>query len=355
MKTAVDLIEYCTKKMPLWNATYIGVPYNLRDAGLNAFQEIAIGLATAMAYIEGALRRGMDIDDFGPRISFYCNAGIDFFEEIAKLRAMRRMWAKLMKERFKARNPRSWKFRFGVHTAGSSLVPQQPLNNIVRIAYQQLVAVLSGAQSVNSCTFDEPICLPTELSQRVALRTQQILVYETGVALVADPLGGSYYIECLTNKIEAEAAKVLEEIENRGGMIEAVRTGWVDQKIEEGALNYHREIERGERIIVGMNAFTIPPEEDFIPGGVLRIPSETEQQQIARVERIKKTRDNHLVREALEKLYHKAQAGENLIPPILEAVKVYATIEEIQGTIRQAFGYSWDPFQRRKSPFQYLG
>lgn len=351
VKAAGDVIEFCTKNMPLWHAFQLSVPYNIRDSGLNAPQEIAIGLATAIAYIEEALRRGLKIDDFGPRASFYCNAGIDFFEEIAKLRAMRRMWAKIVRERFGAKDPNSWKFRFGVHTAGSSLVPQQPLNNIIRIAYEQLVAVLAGAQSINSCTFDEPVCLPTELSQRIALRTQQIVAYETGVASVADPLGGSYYVEYLTNKMEEEASNILHQVEDMGGMLETIRSGWWQRVIDEGSLQYQKEIEGGERIIVGMNAFTNPPEEDFIPGGVLRIPLEVEEEQIAKVKKIKETRDSNRVRETIGKLRQSAQRGENLMPPIIEAVKSYATVEEIQGTIREAFGYSWDPWGVRKSPF----
>ncbi len=353
LKSAVDVIEYCSRNMPLWYAMYINA-YDLRDSGIDAPQEIAFALALAISYIQGALERGLKVDDFAPRASFYCNAGIDFFEEIAKLRAMRRMWARLMRERFGAQDPRSWKFRFGVHTAGSSLVPQQPLNNIVRIAYEQLVAVLAGAQSINSCTFDEPICLPTELSQRIALRTQQILAYETGASLAADPLGGSYYVECLTDKMEEEASRILKEIEDMGGMVEAIRTGWVEREIEKGSLQYQKEIEKRERIIVGMNAFVILPEEDTPPpGGVLRVSPEVEQEQIARVRRLKEKRDSSRVKETLKKLREKVQMGEkeNLMPAIIAAVKACATIEEIQGTIRKARGYSWDPWGVRDLSF----
>lgn len=352
-KAALDVIEFCTRNMPLWNAMYIN-SYDLRDSGINAPQEIAFSLSIAIEYIKGAVQRGLNVDDFLPRASFYCCAGIDFFEEVAKLRAMRRLWARLTRERFGATNPQSWHFRFGAHTAGSSLVPQQPLNNIIRIAYEQMVAVLAGAQSINSCTFDEPVCLPTELSQMTALRNQQILAYETGVSAVADPLGGSYYVENLTNQIEHEAAKILEEIEGMGGVVGAIKSGWMERKIEEGLLKHQREVESGERVMVGMNAFTIPTEDDIpVPGGVQRIPLHTEGEQIARLHHLKERRDQHKLREAISRLREKAQGdgSENLMRPIIDCLKAYATLEEVQGTLRQAKGYSWDPWDARNSPF----
>lgn len=354
LKVAGDVIEYCTKRMPLWHATYIN-SYDLRDSGINAPQEIAFALAIAIAYINEALERGLKIDDFAPRSSFYCNAGIDIFEEVAKLRAMRRMWAKLIKERYGAKDKRSLQFRFGVHTSGSSLVRQQPLNNIIRIAYEQLVAVLGGAQSVNSCTFLEPICLPTDFSQQTTLRTQQILAYETGVSLVADPLGGSYYIEYLTNRIEEEANKILKQIEDMGGIEKSI--GWIENEIEKAAVEYQKSIENRERLIVGQNIFTIPPEEEVSPpGGVLKISPASEEAQITKVKRIKEERDNEKVKSAIKALGGKAERSmvhkkENLLPEIIEAAKCYATLEEIHGTIRMAYGYDWDPWGMRKTPF----
>lgn len=349
IKTAVDIIEYTTKNMPYWNPVSVN-SYDMRDTGITAPQEAAFGLAIAIAYVEGALKRGLKVDDFAPRISFYCNAGIDIFEEVAKLRAMRKMWAKIMRSRYKAKDPMSWKFRFATHTSGTSLTAQQPLNNIIRIAYEQLVAVLGGVQSLNSCTFVEAISVPTDLAQQISLRTQEILAYETGVALVADPLGGSYYVEYLTHKIEEEATRILEEIDGMGGMTEAMRTEWIDREIEKAALQYQQEVESKERIIVGQNAFTSPPEEDIVPGGIARITHVTEEETISRISRLREKRDNSKVKEALKRLSQRAQAGweENLIPAILEAVKAYATMEEIMGTIREAYGYSWDPFNLRR-------
>lgn len=349
-----DLVEFCGRNMPLWHAAYVSAPYNIRDSGINAPQEIAFGLAIAATYIDGALRRGMDIDDVARRMSFYCSAGIDLFEEVAKFRAMRRMWAKMMKDKYGAGDPRSWQFKFAVQCAGSSLVPQQPLNNIARTAYESLAAVLGGCQSLFCTTYTEPVSLPTREAQRTALGIQGILAYETGVALVADPLGGSYYVESLTSKMEAEAAKIMTEIEETGGFPEALKSGWVERQIDEGNISYQREIESGERLIVGLNTMTIPPEEDLTPpGGVLRIPPETEQKQVARVKKLKETRDHDRLRGAVANLRESAREGEkkNLIPDIINAVEARATVEEIMGTIREARGLSWDPWGIRRSPF----
>ena len=351
LKLAVDVIEFCAKNMPFWNAFYVN-SYDMRDSGITAPQEIAFGLSFAITYIEEALKRGIDIDSFAPRAAFYCNAGIDFFEEIAKLRAMRRMWAKLIKERYGAKDERSWKFRFGVHTSGSSLVAQQPLNNIIRIAYEQLTAVLSGAQSINSCTFIEALSLPTELSQIVALRTQQILAHETGVALTADPLGGSYYVEHLTGLIEKEADKILAKIEDMGGGLAAIKSGWFDREIQRGALAFQKEVESKERIVVGLNEYVIPPEEDIEPpGGKTVLSPKVGQQQVDKLNRIKKERDFNEVKKAVNNIRKAADKNENLIPHIMAAAKCYTSVEEIQGTIREAYGYTWDPWKMRESPF----
>ena len=350
-KLAVDIIEYCTRYMPRWVTGNVNL-YNLRETGITAAQEIAFGFAFAMAHIDGTLKRGLKIDEFAKRRAFYCSAHIDFFEEIAKLRAARRMWAKIMKDKYHAQDPESWKFRFAVHTAGCSLIYQQPLNNIIRVAYEALAAVLAGAQSLHACSFDEPIALPTEESQRLAVRTQQILAYETGVGNVVDPLGGSYFVESLTNKIEEEASKILEEIEKMGGALEAIKTQWFDRQIDAASLRYQKEIDSGERIIVGVNAFTVPPEKER-PVGAHRVPPESAQLQIGNVEKLKSTRDQNKVRLVLEKLRQDSGKGENfnLMPAIIEALKAYATRSEILGTIREVYGYPYDPLELVKSPF----
>lgn len=351
IKLSVDIIEYCTRNMPLWNTINVNL-YDLRETGITAPQEIAFGFANAIAYVEGALKRGLNVDDFAPRMAFYCSAHIDFFEEVAKLRAARRLWARLMKERFGAKNPNSWKFRFGVHTAGCSLVPQEPLNNIIRVTIEALAAVMAGVQSLHCCSYDEPLELPTELAQRIALRTQQIIAYETGVANTADPLGGSYYVETLTGQIEEEAVKILKQIEDMGGTLEAMKKKWIDDQIRERALQYQREVEAKDRIIVGLNEFVSPYEEP-IPGGIHRYSPEAERAHVENVRRLKRERSRELLQKAMENIKREAEKGENnnLIPPIMEALKAGALTDEIIGTIRMAFGYTYDPFDMVQSPF----
>ena len=354
IKISTDIIEYCAENMPLWNPMYVSAFYNWREAAaLTAPQEVGFGFSVAIAFIEGALQRGVDIDHIAPRASIYAQAGIDLFEEIAKLRAMRRIWAKLMKERFNAKDPRSWRLRIAVQTTGSDLVSQQPLNNIVRIAYQQLAAVLGGVQSITSSTYDEPICIPTKEAHTSALRSMQILAHETGVPLVADPLAGSYYVEYLTNEIEKEATRILNDIEGKGGIIKAISSGWVEAEFEKSIMNHQKEIESEERIIVGVNAFTSPPEEDILPGGVLRVPMQSGQKQTAKIREFKKERNNNKVNEAIRELRKGAQKGEreNLTPYVIKAVKANATVGEIMGTIREAYGYSYDPLNVLTSPF----
>ena len=352
MQTAVDIIEFCAKNMPLWYTTNVNM-YDLRETGINAAQELAFGFGIAIEYVKETLKRGLDIDAFAPRIAFYCSAHIDLFEEIAKLRAARKMWAKIMKERFNAKNPKSWKFKFGVHTAGCSLVPQQPINNAIRVAYEALAAVLGGVQSLHCCSYDEPIAIPSHESHRLALRTQQILAYETGVASVADPLAGSYYIESLTKQVEEEAIKILDEIDAMGGMIVAIENGWVDGKMEQGAYEYQKSVENKERIVVGVNDFMIPPEED-IEANIHRPSSDTSEIRTQTLQRLREKRDNEKVKENIFKLKKVAseKKGTNLMPYIIEAVKNYATTGEILGTIREAFGYSYDPFEVIQSPFK---
>ncbi|MBW1786443.1 MAG: methylmalonyl-CoA mutase [Deltaproteobacteria bacterium] len=350
LKTGVDVIEYCIRNMPRWYPINVNL-YDLREQGLSAPQEVAFGFSMAMLYVQGVLDRGVDIDDFAPRFAFYCSAHMDFFEEIAKLRAARRIWAKIMKERFGAKDPRSWKFKFGVHTAGCSLVPQQPVNNIIRVAYEAMAAVLAGVQSLHCCSYDEPIALPTEESVRLAIRTQQILAYETGVAQVADPLGGSYFIESLTEAIEKEVDKIMEEIEGKGGMKKALDSGWVDARFDEAALNYQREVESGERTVVGLNSFQM--EENSPVGDVHRISPESEEKQIGRIKRLKESRDEKKVKDALKAIKSKAEVGEkeNLIPEMIEAAKTYATLGEVLGTVRIAMGEPYDPLEVLSHPF----
>ncbi|MFC1859521.1 methylmalonyl-CoA mutase [Thermodesulfobacteriota bacterium] len=344
LKTAVDIIEYCTQNMPLWYTMNVNL-YDLRENGIDAAQEIAFGFSMAIGYIEKALSRGLKIDEFAPRIAFYCSAHIDFLEEIAKLRAARRLWAKTMKERFGAKDPRSLKFKFGVHTAGCSLVPQQPLNNIIRVAYEALAAVLAGAQSLHCCAYDEPIALPSEDSHRIALRTQQIIAYEMSVANVADPLGGSYYIEKLTGTIEEKAVEIMDKIDEMGGITAAIESKWLDKEIEEASHRFQREVEDKERILVGVNEFTIPPEEDA-EVRVHRTPPEAAETQINRLNELKSSRNNPQVKDLLERLGEAAeQKKENLIPYMIDSLKAYATLGEIMGTVREAYGLTYDPLQ----------
>jgi methylmalonyl-CoA mutase N-terminal domain/subunit len=350
LKASVDIIEYCTRHMPRWYTGNVNF-YDLREQGLDAPQELAFGFGNAIEYTQRALARDLRIDDFAPRRGFYCSCHIDFFEEIAKLRAARRMWSRMMREEFAATEPRSWQFRFGVHTAGVSLTAPQPLNNAIRVAYEALAAVLAGTQSIHCCSYDEPIGLPTEASQTLAIRTQQILAYETGVTRVADPLGGSYYVEALTERIEAEAWRMLQVIRQQGGMAAAIRSGWVLREIEAAALRRQDEIERGEKIAVGVNAFR-QSRETHTPGGVHVSPPNQGERLAQAVRDLRTTRDSAAVRGALRNLREGAQLGEreDLLAPIIEAARTYATVSEMLGTVRQALGYCYDPLQVLQPP-----
>jgi methylmalonyl-CoA mutase N-terminal domain/subunit len=343
LKSSVDIIEFCARRMPNWYTGNANL-YDMRENGLNAPQEVAFGLSLAAAYIEKAVERGLNVDDIAPRRAFYCSCHVDFFEEIAKLRAARRMWARLMRDRFGAKDPRSLQFRFGVHTAGVSLYPSQPLNNAIRVAYEALAAVLAGAQSIHTCSYDEPIGLPTETSQTLAIRTQQIIAYETGAARVADPLGGSWYIESLTNQIEGKAQEIMTEIERQGGMVAAIKSGWVLREIEAAALRRQTEIESGEKIVVGTNAFQTE-RETLTPGGVHESPAGQGEALAGAVRELRRSRDNRRVAEALQKLHAQALGGErvNLMPSLIEAARTYATIAEMIGTVRIAYGQPYDP------------
>jgi len=352
LKMAVDIIEYVTRNMPLWNSGTVNA-YDIQDAGdLTAPEEIAFTFALAILYTEETLKRGLDIDAFAPRRAFYFCANIDIFETVAKLRAARRMWAKIMKERFGAKDPKSWMFRFGVHTSGTSLVAQQPFNNIVRVGYEALAAALGGAQSINTCAYDEPVELPSELGHMISVRTQQILAYETGVASVVDPLAGSYFVESLTNTIEEAANKILDKIEGMGGCLEAMRSGWFDKQMDNGVLRRQKAIESGEYTLVGHNAFTIE-EEETTPGGHFTRDPESRERVLANLKQLKERRDEKKLKLAISRLLSEAERGEevNLMPSIIEAVKAHATICEIIGTIRQVYGYNYDPFNMVSSPF----
>jgi methylmalonyl-CoA mutase N-terminal domain/subunit len=349
IKLGSDVMEYCTRNMPKWYYTTVNM-YDLREQGINAPQEVAFGFGIAMCYIDELLRRGLHIDEFAPRFTFYVSAHIDFFEEIAKIRAARRMWARLMKDKYGAKDPRSMQFRFAVHTAGCSLVPQQPLNNLVRISFEALAAVLGGVQSLHCCSYDEPMCLPTEKGHLQALRTQQIIAYETGVTNVADPLGGSYFVESLTDKLEEEALKIMKQVDEMGGMEEAIRREWLDRQFNEEGVKRQKELDKGDKLVVGVNIFTSEPETST-PLGVQRIPAHSARQQIEDVKRLKQGRDTKKVSEAIKRLRDDAAKGQNTIPAMIEATKAYATTAELLGTVRQAYGYSYDPMSVIESPF----
>ena len=349
VKLGADVMEFCTRNMPKWYYTTVNM-YDLREQGITAAQEVAFGFGIARCYIDELLRRGLDIDEFAPRFTFYVQSHIDFFEEIAKIRAARRMWAKLLKETYGAKDPRSMQFRFAVHTSGCSLIPQQPLNNLVRISYQALAAVLAGVQSLHCCSYDEPMCLPTEKGHLQALRTQQIIAYETGVTNVADPLGGSYYVESLTDRLEQDALTIMQQVEDIGGMEEAIRTEWLDRQFEKEAVKRQKEIDNGEKLIVGVNIFTGEPETST-PLGVQRVPEQSARQQIEDIKELKKKRDFRKLTESIKRLREDAEEGRNTIAAMIEATRHSATTAELMGTVRQAYGYSYDPMNIIESPF----
>jgi len=350
IKLGSDVMEFCTREMPRWYYTTVNM-YDLREQGITAPQEVAFGFGIAMCYIDELLRRGLDIDQFAPRFTFYVSCHIDFFEEIAKIRAARRMWARLLKEKYGAQEPRSRQFKFAVHTAGCSLLPQQPLNNLVRISYEALAAVLGGVQSLHCCSYDEPLCLPTEKGHLQALRTQQIIAYETGVTNVADPLGGSYYVESLTDQVEEEALKIMQEVEDLGGMKEAIRTEWLDRQFDREAVKRQEEIDKGEKLVVGVNIFHTE-QETKTPLGVQRIAGQSAQQQIEEVLALKNSRNRYKLTEAIKRLRDDAAAGKNTLPAMIAATQAQATTAEMLGTVRQVFGYSYDPLEIIESPFQ---
>jgi len=334
LRLAADLMAYCAKELPKFNSISIS-GYHIRDAGSTAVQEIAFTFANAIAYIEAALERDLDIDDFAPRISWIFNTQNNFLEEVAKYRALRRMWAKIMRERFEAKDPRSWMFRTHVQTGGATLTAQQPEVNIVRAALQALASVLGGVQSLALSCYDEALALPTEGAQRIAVRTQQIIAYESGVTDTADPLAGSYYIEWLTNELERQAWDYLHRIEDMGGAVAAIESGYIQREIQEASYAYQKAVDEGKKIVVGVNKFRLEDEE---PQMIFRVNPKAERAQLRRLEAIKKQRDEAGVRVALARLDEASRNGENLMYPIVDAVKAYATLGEICGVMRDAFG-----------------
>jgi methylmalonyl-CoA mutase, N-terminal domain len=340
MRLVTDMIEWCTERMPRWHPVSIS-GYHIREAGSTAVQELAFTLKDGLTYVEHAVARGLDVDDFAPRLSFFFNAHIDFFEEIAKYRAARRIWARELRDTFGARQPESWRMRFHTQTAGVSLTAQQPLNNVVRTAIEALAGVLGGTQSLHTNSFDEALALPTEEAVRLALRTQQIIAEETGVANTIDPLGGSYFIEALTDRMEARAYEYFAKLDELGGMVEAVKLGFPQREIADAAFRYQQELESGERKLVGVNAYT---EGDGAEIPILRIDPELETQQISRVRAVRERRDPRRAKEALERLEQGARDHQNLMPLLLEAARADVTEGEIIGTLQNVFGgYSESP------------
>ena len=338
-KLVIDTFEWGPKHVPRWN--FISVSgYHIREAGATAVQELAFTLADGFEYVEWALKRGLDIDEFAPRISFFFDVHNDFFEEIAKFRAARRLWAREMRERYGAKNPRSWMLRTHAQTAGVSLTAQQPLNNIARVAIQALAAVLGGTNSLHTDAYDEALALPTEEAAKIALRTQQIIAYETGVTHTIDPLAGSYYVEWLTDKIEAEAMRYIEEIRRMGGVIKGIESGYFLREIADASYKYQKEVESGERIIVGVNAFQ-DDEEIEVP--LLQVDPEVERVQCERLARVRRERDPERVKEALEGLRQAAVEDRNTMPHFVECALAYCTLGEMMDVLREVYGVYEEP------------
>jgi len=338
MRLVTDMVEHCARELPLWYSLSIS-GYHIREAGATAAEELAFTLADGIAYVHAGVKRGVPVDDFAPRLSFFWDIHNNFFEEIGKLRAARRMWARIMRDRFGAKDPRSWRLRAHSQTAGMTLTAQDPLQNIARVALQALAAVLGGTQSLHTNSFDEALCLPTEEAAKVALRTQQIIAYESRVPEVADPLGGSYYLECLTNTIEAGAQKLIDEIDAMGGMVAAIHQGFPQGVIRASAARYQKEVEEGKMTVAGVNRFAAPDSASKIP--ILEISQTVEEQQIARLREFRARRDDATPRIALERLRISAKSPSvNLMLPLIDAVESDATLGEICKTLGEVFG-SW--------------
>ena len=340
MSLIVDTIEYCTEHLPQWNTISIS-GYHIREAGSTAAQELAFTLADGFAYIEAAMARGLNVDDFAPRLSLFFNAHNDFFEEIAKYRAARRIWARHLKEKYGAKDERSLYMRFHTQTAGCSLTAQQPENNITRVAYQALAAIMGGTQSLHTNSMDETLALPSEKAVKIALRTQQVLAHETGVSNMIDPLGGSYFIEDLTNKMEQQAEDYFRKIDDMGGVIPAIEKSFFQSEIARAAYQYQREIEDKDRIVVGMNDFIEEDEKIEIP--ILEIKKEVEEKQKRRLKELKQTRDSQKVSNALKQLDEAATQGRNLMPEFINCAKTYATLGEMIDVLKQKYGEYVEP------------
>ena len=334
LRIITNIFEFCTRQVPKWNTISIS-GYHIREAGSTAVQEVAFTLANGIAYVEAAGKAGLGVDVIGPRLSFFFNAHLDFLEEVAKYRAARRLWARIMKERFGAQDPRSLMVRFHTQTAGCSLTAQQTKNNIVRVAFQALSAVLGGTQSLHTNSMDEALALPSQEAVQIALRTQQLIAYETGVTETIDPLAGSYYIEHLTQTIESQAADYIRRIDELGGAAAAIEQGFIQREIQESAYRYQKAVEQGERIVVGLNKFQV---QEPKPTGLLRVDPAVREQQMKKLQRLKEKRDNGAVQTSLTGLKKAAQGEDNLLPLILQAVRAYATLGEICDTLREVFG-----------------
>ncbi len=339
LKVIVDLFEWGSSHTPKWNTISIS-GYHIREAGATAAQELAFTLANGFCYVEHGIARGLDVDSFAPRLSFFWDVHNDFFEEIAKMRAARRIWARTMRQKYGATNPRSWQMRFHCQTAGVSLTAQQPYNNVVRVAYQAMAAVLGGTQSLHTNAFDETLALPTEDSVRIALRTQQILAYETGIPNVADPLGGSYYVEALTDGLDREAAGLFAEIEAQGGVVQAIENGWFQRQIADSASRFQGEVERNRRTIVGLNEFVEAAEA---PVDILKVSDTAERIQRQRMAALRAERDQARVDRSLEALRRAAQEDRNVIPPMLDCARAYATLFEIRHVLEEVYGTYREP------------
>jgi methylmalonyl-CoA mutase N-terminal domain/subunit len=335
MRLVTDMVEFCAREMPLWHPISIS-GYHIREAGSTAAQELAFTLADGFTYVEWAIERGLDVDDFAPRLSFFFNAHLDFFEEIAKYRAARRIWATVMRDRYGAKNPRSWLMRFHAQTAGVSLTAQQPEVNIVRTAIEALAAVLGGTQSLHTNSFDEALALPTEDAVRIALRTQQVIAHESGVVATIDPLGGSYHVEQLTNELEHQAYEYFEQIRKLGGVVEAIKENFFQREIAEASFRYQSEVEAKRRIVVGVNRYELE-EEQPIP--IHRVDPALERQQIERVHALRGRRDAGPVEQALARLREDAaQNDRNLMPAIVDAARAYVTMGEMCEAFREVWG-----------------
>jgi methylmalonyl-CoA mutase N-terminal domain/subunit len=340
LRLIVDMFEWSAKHTPQWNTISIS-GYHIREAGATAAQELAFTLADGFTYVERGIARGLDVDDFAPRLSFFWDIHNDFFEEIAKLRAARRIWARHLKERYGAKDPRSWIMRFHSQTAGVTLTAQQPMNNVVRVAYQALAAVLGGTQSLHTNSMDETLSLPTEAAVQVALRTQQVLAFESGVPNVMDPLGGSYYVEALTDQLEREAETLFQQIDDIGGVVKGLEDGWFQKRIAESAARQQWEIEQRRRLVVGVNEFVTDEPELSIP--ILRIGHEADVEQRERMARLRATRDSALVKSRLDALREAARGDTNVVPYILDCARAYCTLYEIRAALEDVFGAYREP------------